>query len=78
MWDFILPNEEQLEALPMSTRSKKTTEATQPNQQQKISTPAKDKSVRKKSNSKATQTSPITSDTSPTSKNNGCLRHYWV
>ena len=43
MWDFILPNEEQHEALPMSTRSKNATEATQPNQQQNISTPVKDK-----------------------------------
>ena len=66
MWDFILPNEEQQEALPVSTRRKKTTEATQPNQQQNNSMPAKYKTVSKNSNSKVTKTSHVTSDTPPT------------
>ena len=52
MWDFILENEEKTQAVPVNTRSKNITEATQPSQQQKISTPAKDKPIRK--NSKAT------------------------
>ena len=68
MWDFILPNEEQQEALPVSTSSKNTSEATQPNQKQKYSMPTKDKTVSKKSTTKAMQTNPTNSDVPPTRK----------
>ena len=68
MWDFILPNEEQQEALHVSKRRKKTTKDMQPNQQQNNSMPAKDKTVSKNSTSKATQTSHVTSNTPPASK----------
>ena len=68
MWDFILPNEEQQEALHVSERRKNTTEAMQPNQKYKDSTPAKDKTISKKSTSKATQNNPTTLYVPPTSK----------
>ena len=48
MWDFILPNEEQQEALHVSTRSKNTTKATHPSQQQKNLITTKHKTVSKK------------------------------
>jgi len=40
MWDFILSNEEEQEALPISTRSKGLADTTQSNQKQKTPTPA--------------------------------------
>ena len=58
MWDFIIPNDEQHEDLPISTRSKNTSEAMQPNKKQKNSNPAKEKIVSKKSTYKATQNNP--------------------
>ena len=69
MWDFILPNEEQQEDFPVTTRSKGPTEVSQPSQKKKKSMPSsKDKSINKKSSSKVSQPSPPSTNSSSTSK----------
>jgi len=60
MWDFILPNEETQEALPIATRSRVSVDSPQTNPKHKVSTPlTKDKTTGKKSPSKSTQTAPL-------------------
>jgi len=66
MWDFILPDEEDQEASPISTRSRNQLDPPQPTpKQESASSISKDKVAGKKSSTKATQTSPIQFD-SPT------------
>ncbi|MCY6525023.1 hypothetical protein, partial [Actinobacillus pleuropneumoniae] len=71
MWDFILPlsdNEEE-EALPVSTRSKSVIDSPQSSQKHKLSTPViKEKAIGKKSSPKFNQTSPPQSNPSPSTK----------
>jgi len=69
MWDFILPYEEDQEASPVSTRSRNQLEPPQPSSKQKsASSVSKDKVASKKSSPKATQTSPVQSDSSTPAK----------
>ena len=69
MWDFILPNEETQEALPFATQSSGFVDSPQTNPKQKVSTLApRDKTTSKKSPSKSTQTTPLQSNSSPSSK----------
>lgn len=66
MWDFILPDEEDQEASPVSTRSRNHLDPPQPSPKQKsASLVSKDKVAGKKSSPKVTQTSLVQSD-SPT------------
>lgn len=59
MWDFILPNEEDQEALPIATRSRNQLDPPQSSSTQKTSMPPpRDKIVGKKSSPKSTQTNP--------------------
>jgi len=69
MWDFILPNEEDQEASPVSTQSRNQLDPPQstPNPKSASSTP-KDKVVVKKTTSKPTQTSPVQTDSPTPSK----------
>lgn len=69
MWNFILPNEETQEALPVATRSKNHVELSQTNPKQKASMlPPRDKEIGKKYVPKSTQTTPTQLDPSPSSK----------
>jgi len=63
MWDEILPNEEDQEASPVSTRSRNQPDPPQPTPKPKsTSSTPKDKVTAKKTTSKATQTSPVQID----------------
>lgn len=69
MWDFLLPDEEAQEALPITTRSRSLVDLPQRNSKQKVSTLApKDKTIGKKSLSKSTQTAPSETNSSPSTK----------
>ena len=69
MWDFILPNEEYQEASPVSTRSRNQLYPPQPTPNPKsASSMTKDKVAAKKTTYKATQTSPVQTDSSAPSK----------
>ena len=69
MWDFILPDEEDQEASPVSTRSRNQLDSPQPNPKPKsASSMTKDKIAPKKTTPKATQTSPVQTDSSNPSK----------
>ena len=69
MWDFILPDEEDQEASPVSTRSRNQLHPPQPSsKQKKASLVSKDKVAGKKSSPKVTQTSPVQSDSPTPSK----------
>ena len=69
MWDFILPNEEDQEAFPVSTRSRNQLDPPQSTPKPKsASSMTKDKVVVKKTSPKATQTSLVQTDTSTPSK----------
>ena len=69
MWDFILPDEEDQEASPVSTRSRNQLDPPQPTPKPKsASSTPKDKVATKKKTSKATQTSPIQTDSLTPSK----------
>ena len=69
MWDFILPNEEDQEVFLVSTRSRNQLDPPQrtPNPKS-ASSMTKDKVASKKTSPKATQTSPVQTDTSTPSK----------
>lgn len=69
MWNFILPNEEDQEAFPDSTRSRNQLDPPQPTPKPKSAiSMTKDKVAAKKTSPKATQTSPVQTDTSTPSK----------
>lgn len=69
MWNFILPNEQNQEVLPVATRSRNQLHPPQSNSKQKTSMPPpRDKVVGKKSSPKSTQTNPVHLDSSPSSK----------
>ena len=55
MWDFILPTEEEAQAMPVTTRRKNSPDMSITNQKLKTATPVKEKTISKKS--KASQTS---------------------
>lgn len=56
MWDFILPDEEEKDALPVTTRSRNQLDPPQSGSKQKNPSPAsKDNAAGKKSSPKATQ-----------------------
>jgi len=60
MWDFILPDEDDQEASPVSTQSRNQLNPPQPTPKPKsASSMPKDKVASKKTTSKATQTSPV-------------------
>jgi len=68
MWDFILPNEETQEALPVATRNKNL-DLPQTNPKQKASMPPpRDKTIGNKSSPKSTQTTPSQLDSSSSAK----------
>ena len=60
MWDFILPAEEEAQAMPVTTRSKNYSYICITNQKKQVATPAKEKIVAKKS--KTSQTDRIPPD----------------
>jgi hypothetical protein len=63
MWDFILPDEEDQEAFPVSTRSRNQLDPPQlPLSQRAQALQLKDKVATKKTTPKATQTSPVQTD----------------
>ena len=69
MWDFILPQEEDQEAFPVSTRSKNQLVPPQTTPKQKGASPAtNDKVATKKTTARATQFSPVQSDQAPPSR----------
>ena len=69
MWDFILPDEEYQEASPVSTQSRNQLDPPQSNPKPKsASSMTKDKAAAKKKTSKATQTSPVQTNSSTPSK----------
>jgi len=69
MWDFIIPNEETQEALPITTRSKNPVELIETNSKKKASMPPpRDKETCKKSSPKSTQTTPTQLNSSPQPK----------
>ena len=69
MWYFILPQEEDQEAFPVSTRSKNQLDPPQTTPKQKGASPAaKDKVATKKTTAKATQYSPVQPDQTTPSK----------
>ena len=69
MWDFILPDEEDQEAFPVSFHSRNQLDPPQPTPKPKsVSSMTKDKVAAKKTSPKVTQTSPIQIDTSTPSK----------
>ena len=69
MWDFILPQEEDQEAFPVSTRSKNQLDPPQTTPKQKGASPAaKEKVATKKTTAKVTQSSPIQPDQTPPSR----------
>jgi len=69
MWDFILPDEEDQEASPVSTHSRNQLDPPQPTPKPKsTSLMTKDKVAVKKMTPKATQTSPVQTDSSTPSK----------
>jgi len=69
MWDFILPQEEDQEAFPVSTRSKNQLDPPQTTPKQKGASPAaKDKVATKKTTTKVTQSSPVQPDQTPPSR----------
>jgi len=69
MWDFILPDEEDQDAFLVSTHSRNQLDPPQPTPKPKsASSMTKDKVASKKTSPKATQTSPVQTDTSTPSK----------
>jgi len=66
MWDFILPIEEEAQAMPVTMRSKNSLDMSTRIQKHKISTPVKEKTVTKKS--RTTQTDSIILDPKTASK----------
>jgi len=69
MWDFILPDEEDQEASPISTRSRNQLDPPQPTPKPKsASSMTKDKVAAKKTTPKATQTSLVQTNSSTPSK----------
>ena len=69
MWDFILPQEEDQEAFPVSTRSQSQLDPPQTTPKQKGTSPTvKEKVATKKTTAKATQSSPIQPDQTPPSR----------
>ena len=69
MWDFILPQEEDQEVFPVSTRSKNQLDPPKTTPKPKSTRFAtKDKVATKKTTSKATQTSPVQADETTPSK----------
>ena len=69
MWDFILPQEEDQEALPVSTRSRNKLDPPQATPKQKgTNPPAREMVATKKTTPKATSFSPVQSEQSPPSK----------
>jgi len=63
MWDFILPNSDSEEAMPVSTRSKSTPEPVQTVPKKKIATPStKDKPTVKKTSPLPTKNQPFSSN----------------
>lgn len=69
MWDFILPQEKDQEAFPVSTRSKNQLDPPQAIQKQKSASPVtKDKVTTKKATARATQSSPVQSEQAPPSR----------
>ena len=69
MWDFILPDEEDQEAFPISTCSRNQLDPPQPTPKPKsTSSMTKDKVATKKMTSKVTQTNPVQIDPSTPSK----------
>ena len=69
MWDFILPDEEDQEASPVNTQSRNQLDSSQPTPKPKsASSMTNDKVAAKKTTSKATQTSPVQTDSSTPSK----------
>lgn len=69
MWDFILPQEEDQEAFPVSTRSKNQLDPPQTTPKQKGASPAsKEKVATKKMTAKATQSSPVQPNQTPPSR----------
>ena len=69
MWDFILPDEEDQDALPVSTRIRNQHDLQQSISKQKnASLASKDKVASKKSSPKATHASPVQADSSTPSK----------
>ena len=66
MWDFILPQEEDQEAFPVSTRSKNQLDPPQTTQKQKGASPViKDKVATKKASPRATEFNPVQSEQTP-------------
>ncbi len=69
MWDFILPQEENQETFPVSTRRRNQLDPPQTTPKPKSASSAtKDKVAPKKTTSKATQTNPVKTDASTPSK----------
>ena len=69
MWDFIIPQEEDQEVFPVSTRSKNQLDPPQIIRKPKSASSAtKDKFATKKTTSKVTQTSPVQIDETTPSK----------
>jgi hypothetical protein len=69
MWDFILPQEEDQEAFPVSTRSKNQLDPPQTTPKQKGASPAtKERVVTKKTTAKAAQFSPVQYEQAPPSR----------
>ena len=66
MWDFILPTKEEAQAMPVTTRSKNSPDMSITNHKQKVVTPAKEKTITKKS--KTSQIDPIPLDSPNASK----------
>lgn len=66
MWAFILPTEEEAQAMQVTTRSKNSPDMSTTIQKQKTTTPLKEKTISKKS--KTTQTNSIPLDPPTASK----------
>lgn len=66
MWDFILRIEEEAQAMPMTTRRKNSPDMSITNHKKKVATPAKEKTIAKKS--KTSQTNPVPPNSPNTSK----------